>query len=255
MPGLLQLAGRLAIVTGGASGIGKAICTRLVQDGAKVAVADIVSTDAQRERLAAVVADLGASAHAFPVDVSKHDQVKTMMEDISVVFNEDPNICVNCAGITRDVFLNKMTLAAWDDVIDVNLKGTFLVTQAVAQRMEEGKVQNASIINVASIIAKTGNMSQASYAASKAGVVGFTKSVAKELGRSHIRVNAILPGFIVTPMTDIVPDKLLQKLMPQIALRRLGQPHEVADLVAFLASDQSSYITGAAIEISGGLGM
>jgi len=255
MAGVFQLAGRLALVTGGASGIGKAICSRLAQDGAKVAVADIVSNDAQRERLESVVSALGKSAHAFPLDVSKHEQVHTLIQDIHTVFNADPNICVNCAGITRDTFLNRMSLESWEDVINVNLKGTFLVTQAVAQRMEMNKVPHASIINVASIIAKIGNIGQSSYAASKAGVVGFTKSVAKEVGRSQIRVNAILPGFIVTPMTDIVPEKIITKLLPQIPLARLGQPQEVADLVAFLASDQSSYITGAAIEITGGLAM
>ncbi|XP_048345477.1 (3R)-3-hydroxyacyl-CoA dehydrogenase isoform X3 [Sphaerodactylus townsendi] len=168
-------------------------------------------------------------------------------------YSRPATICVNCAGITTDEFLLKQTEEAFDAVLRVNLKGTFLVTQAVAQALVASGAPGGSIINMGSIVGKVGNLGQVNYAASKAGVEALTKTAAKELARYGIRCNTVLPGFVRSPMTDKVPQKVLDKFAAMVPLGRLGEPEDVADVCAFLASDESRYITGASVEVTGGL--
>lgn len=249
MAGLLG--GKLALVTGGGSGIGRAVCIALGREGAKVVVTDINGAAAK-----ATASTLSGDSHSwFTVDVGQSQSVNTMMEAVLAKYKQPPTIAVNCAGITRDNFIAKMDEHSFDEVIRVNLKGTFLITQAVSQAMISGGANEGSIVNLASIVGKVGNMGQCNYAASKAGVEGLTKSTAKELAKFGIRCNAILPGFIDTPMVATVPEKLVEKILHLIPLGRFGKPEEVAELCVFLASNKSSYITGTSIEITGGIYM
>jgi len=178
------------------------------------------------------------------------DQAKTDLGGIHVL--------VNCAGITRDDWIWRLGEDAWQSVMDVNLKGTFLTTRALARHvksLEEAEPVDRSVVNISSIVGKCGNMGQANYAASKAGVVGLSKSAAKDMARLGVRVNAIQPGFIQTPMAAAVPDKVIQQMLQQVPLRRLGHPDEIANLVTFLASPRAAYITGGVFEVTGGLWM
>ncbi|XP_046556642.1 estradiol 17-beta-dehydrogenase 8-like [Haliotis rubra] len=239
------LAGRLAIVTGGGSGIGKAICQVFAREGAILAVVDIDKSNAE-----ATVSGLpqGNQKHqAFTADIASSADVNAMMAQIKNQFSVLPSVAVNSAGITRDNFLMKMDEKNFDKVIDVNLK--------VGRCMMEGKVDNGSIINISSIVGKMGNIGQGNYAASKAGVVGLTKSAAREFARFNIRVNAVLPGFINTPMTAAVPEHLLQRAMFLVPMMKMGKSEDVADACVFLASDRSKYITGTSLEVAGGLGI
>jgi 17beta-estradiol 17-dehydrogenase/3alpha(17beta)-hydroxysteroid dehydrogenase (NAD+) len=240
------LGGRLAVITGGGSGIGRAICQAFAAQGARVAVADINHQNALE------TAGKIQGAQAFQVDVSSAESVSQLFTSAQEKFSECPSYVVNSAGITRDTLLLKMTEEAFDQVIGVNLKGTFLVTQTVARMMVKDKIQG-SIINFASVVGKHGNVGQANYTASKAGVEGFTRTAAKELGRYGIRVNAVLPGLIDTPMTQVIPDKVKGVMQSFIPLNRIGVPEEVAETCVFLASSKSSYITGASIDVTGGL--
>ncbi|XP_078605056.1 estradiol 17-beta-dehydrogenase 8-like [Branchiostoma floridae x Branchiostoma japonicum] len=249
-----RLVGRLALVTGGGSGIGRAVCQALAAQGSKVAVVDINEAPAN-ETLQSLSCDQGLQHLAFGCDVSSTQSVSRLLTDVTQRFSCAPCITVNCAGITKDEFLLKMDNRMFDQVIKVNLKGTFLITQAVGRAMVEGKIQNGSIINMASIVGKVGNLGQCNYAASKAGVEGLTRTSAKELAKFGIRCNAVLPGFIETPMTDAVPQKVLDKFRDVIPMGRLGKPTDIADVCVFLASEESSYITGASIEVTGGLNM
>ncbi|ESO92817.1 hypothetical protein LOTGIDRAFT_190314, partial [Lottia gigantea] len=245
------LAGRLALITGGGSGIGKSVCQAFAKEGARVVCVDINKDDALK-----TVEDLPKpEVHkAFNVDVSSGSDVNNLLKDIVSTFSKPPCLAVNSAGITRDTFLLKMTEKMFDEVIDVNLKGTFLINQAVGRLIAENKIENGSIINIASIIGKAGNIGQANYAASKAGVIGLTKTAAREFARFGIRVNVVLPGFIQTQMTSAVPDKIVQQVvLPQIPLARMGKPEDIADACVFLASTKSSYVTGASIEVTGGM--
>lgn len=185
--------------------------------------------------------------------MSNKESVRNGLSDILAKFNQPPSILVNAAGITKDNFLLKITEEDFDDVIRVNLKGTFLMMQIFASAMAEHNVDDGSIVNVGSIIGKIGNIGQANYSASKAGVEAMTKTACKEFGKFHIRVNAVLPGFIDTPMTAPVPQKVKDLMIIQCPLRRFGDPNEVAEVIAFLASNKSSYINGASIEVTGGL--
>ncbi|XP_030053089.1 (3R)-3-hydroxyacyl-CoA dehydrogenase isoform X3 [Microcaecilia unicolor] len=190
---------------------------------------------------------------AFVADISSSESVERLMSQIQSCFSYPPSISVNSAGITRDEFLLRLTEEAFDTVLKVNLKGTFLITQAVARALVASGTSQGSIINIGSIVGKVGNLGQINYAASKAGVEALTKTAAKELARYGIRCNTVLPGFIDTPMTQKVPQKVLDKFTGMIPLERLGDPTDVADVCAFLASDDSSYITGASIEVTGGI--
>lgn len=244
----MVLSGRLALVTGGGSGIGRAVCQVLARDSAKVVVADL-SMDNCAETEKSLRSDDHMSVTA---DVSQSESVNNCFKQILDKYKRAPDIIVNSAGITRDGFMLRMKEDDFDKVVDVNLKGTFLVSQAAASLMKEQQLPG-SIVNIASVVARTGNIGQTNYTASKAGVIGFTKSAAKELGRFGIRVNVILPGFIKTPMTDVVPDKIKEGFMSQIPLGDFGDPIDIAEVAAFLASKRSKYITGASFDVNGGL--
>jgi NAD(P)-dependent dehydrogenase (short-subunit alcohol dehydrogenase family) len=196
-----------------------------------------------------------ASHSGFKVNVSNAADVESKVEEIWTTLGMTPTdyvALVNCAGITRDGWMVNMKEKDWDDVLDVNLKGTFLMTQSVTKRLKNSK-QEGSVVNISSISGKTGNLGQVNYSASKAGVIGFTKAAAKELGAFNIRVNAVLPGFIETPMIDTVPSDVKIKLFKNIPLQgRPGKPEEVANVIEFLASKKASYVTGSAVEVTGG---
>ncbi|XP_004074105.1 estradiol 17-beta-dehydrogenase 8 [Oryzias latipes] len=250
-----RLISRLTLVTGGGSGIGRAVCQRLASEGASVVVADINQESAD-ETFSSLPDNLRGQVHmATVVDVSLKDSVKKLVTNIQTRYFQPPSVCVNTAGITQDEFLLNMEEEQFDRVIQVNLKGSFLVTQAVAQALVACGASKGSIITVGSIVGKVGNLGQANYAASKAGVEGLTRTAAKELSRFGIRCNCVLPGFITTPMTDKVPEKVISKITTLVPLGRMGEPAEVADACAFLASDDSRYITGTSIEVTGGLFM
>lgn len=246
-----------AVVTGAGSGIGKAVAALLASRGTRVACVDVDINGARR-----TAESIGKGGHCFAaLDVSDASAVNTYFEHGPFESNTAADILVNCAGITADSFMLKQTEDEFDRVVSVNLKGTYNVNQSfarahvAAQNVSPGDRSPASIINVASIIGKVGNLGQTNYAASKAGVIGLTKSAAKELARYNIRVNALLPGFIETPMVESVPPKVKEGLVAMIPAGRLGRPEEIAEVAVFLASPAASYITGAAIEVTGGLHM
>lgn len=241
----------IAIVTGASRGIGAAIARKLAQCGN-----DVVINCASNVDKAEVVAEqcraFGVKAVATAWDVSDYAACGKALAEIKDTLGV-PTILVNNAGITRDGFIVRMTEQQFDDVIRINLKGTFnMASQCGAMMM---RAKTGSIINISSVVGITGNASQANYAASKAGVIGLTKSAAKELGARGIRVNAIAPGFIASDMTDVLPEEVVKAMLAQVSLRRCGQPEEIAEVVAFLASDAAAYITGQVIIADGGMGL
>ncbi|MEI8265883.1 MAG: 3-oxoacyl-ACP reductase FabG [Betaproteobacteria bacterium] len=244
----MRLKDKICIVTGGAQGIGLATALKFAREGAVVAVCDM-----RREGVDAVVAACraeGARAEGFQVDVTDRPQVDAMVSVVKAQFGRI-DVLVNNAGITKDARLQKMTLAQFDTVIDVNLRGVFHCAQAVADTMvAQG---SGVILNASSVVGIYGNFGQTNYAASKFGVIGFTKTWSRELGPKGVRVNAVAPGFIETPILSTIPDKVLQQMRDDVPLRRLGQPEEIANVYAFLASDEASYVNGAVIEVAGGL--
>ncbi|BCV21397.1 3-oxoacyl-ACP reductase FabG [Moorella sp. Hama-1] len=241
-----KLAGKITIVTGGGRGIGKGIAVKLATEGSKVLVADVAIENAN-----AVVAEIktqNREAAAYQCNIANRSEVEEMFKFVED--NLGPLYClVNNAGINRDAMLHKMTMEQWDQVIAVNLTGTFYCTQLAAQLMRER--ERGRIINIASA-SWLGNIGQANYAASKAGVVGLTKTAAKELAKKGITVNAICPGFIDTEMTRGVPEKVWDIMISKIPMGRVGKPEDVANLVAFLASEEAGYITGEVINVGGG---
>mmetsp|Transcript_17167 Transcript_17167/g.33655 ORF Transcript_17167/g.33655 Transcript_17167/m.33655 type:complete len:260 (+) Transcript_17167:128-907(+) len=253
-----SLAGRVGVVTGAGSGIGREVALSMARAGANVAVIDM-NPEAARSTSVEIntrinAAGLGGTAISLPVDVSDEAQVQDAIKQAQERLEGNITYAVNCAGITADAFMHKMSVDQWDRVLDVNLKGTFIVTKAVAAAIkanEEPEV-GGSIVNLSSIIGKVGNLGQANYSASKAGVIAFSKTSAKELARYNIRVNAVLPGFIDTPMAQAVPPKVLNKMIEQIPLGRLGTTKEITNVCLFLCSDLSTFVTGAAIEATGG---
>lgn len=242
-----RLQDRVAIVTGAARGLGKGIAKRLVEEGAKVVVADVMREEA--EKTAAELARDGGSVMGVKTDVSNLDDVKAMFEKTEKEFGP-LYIMVNNAGVNRDSMLHKMTMEQWNLVIAVNLTGTFHCTQLAAQGMREREC--GRIINIASA-SWLGNIGQANYAASKAGVVGLTKTAARELAKKGVTANAICPGFIETDMTRGVPEKVWDIMVGKVPMGRAGQPSDVAAMVAFLASDDAAYITGEVINVGGGM--
>ncbi|XP_077987057.1 (3R)-3-hydroxyacyl-CoA dehydrogenase-like [Glandiceps talaboti] len=250
-----QLQKLCAVVTGGGSGIGRAICHTFAKQGASVAVVDINGDHAKQIKEELPTTHVDCKHGAFTTDVSSPESIKALTQDIKQTFEVTPTILVNSAGITKDKFMIKMDEKSFDDVINVNLKGVFLMSQAIARMMIENKIKHGSIINMASISGKIGNIGQCNYVASKAAVEGFTRTCAKELAQHDIRCNAVLPGWIETPMTQAVPEKVMEKHLGMIPIGRFGQPEDVADVCLFLASKKSSYITGTSIEVTGGLFM
>ncbi len=244
------LKGKVAIVTGGAQGIGAAIVLQLAEAGADVAVVDI--NEAKAKETAALAGSKGVRAEAFAVDVSNTEAVKNVVGEIAKRFGR-VDVLVNNAGITRDGLLMTMSEQDWDLVLAVNLKSIFNFTKAVARPMIKQKA--GSIVNISSVVGLMGNGGQINYSASKAGVIGVTKSSAKELASRNIRVNAICPGYIQTAMTDKLDEKARTALIDHIPSKRLGQPEDVAAAVVFLASDAASYITGETLRVDGGMAM
>ncbi|GAB0090296.1 estradiol 17-beta-dehydrogenase 8 [Sergentomyia squamirostris] len=241
------LVGKLAFVTGAGSGIGRATCRILARDGATVIAADRNLATAEE-----TVTLLGDPSHSsVKVEVDSSASIQEALAFCLEKYKKPPSVVVNSAGITKDNFIVKMREEDFDAVISVNLKGSFMVMQAFAKSMIAQKV-SGSIVNLSSVVAKSGNLGQANYSASKAGVEAMTRVAAKEFGKFNIRVNAVLPGFINTPMTQTVPDKVKEMIIQQTALKRFGEPEEIAEVIAFLASDKSSYVTGASIDVIGG---
>jgi 3-oxoacyl-[acyl-carrier protein] reductase len=250
MEGRLKLAGRVALVTGAAQGIGKAVALLLARNGADIVVSDINLEKA--EETANEIRSIGRKALAVKVDVAHWNDVEQMVEVILEKFAKI-DILVNNAGITRDKLILRMTEEDWDAVLDVNLKGTFHCTKAVVRHM--AKQRSGKIINIASVVGEMGNASQANYSASKAGVIGLTKTIAREFAQRGININAIAPGYIETPMTEVLPEKVKEELKKLIPMERLGKPEDVAEAVLFLASEESSYITGHVLNVNGGIYM
>jgi 3-oxoacyl-[acyl-carrier protein] reductase len=246
----LKLAGKVALITGAAQGIGKAVALLLARHGADIVVADINLERA--EETVKEIQGLGRRAIAMKVDVANLDQVERMVEAILEKFGKI-DILVNNAGIARDKLVLRMTEEDWDAVLNINLKGTFHCTKAVVRHMS--KQRSGKIVSIASVVGEMGNAGQANYAASKAGVIGFTKTIAREFAQRGINVNAIAPGYIETPMTDALPEKAKEELKRLIPTERLGQPEDVAEAVLFLVSEASSYITGQVLNVNGGIYM
>jgi 3-oxoacyl-[acyl-carrier protein] reductase len=245
-----RLEGRVAVVTGGARGIGRAIAERLAADGAA-----IVAVDLNREALdgfAAELAGRGGRALALTANVADAAEVDALAAGTLEAFGR-VDILVNNAGITRDGLLMRMSEQDWDAVLGVNLKSAFLCTKAFTRPMM--KQRWGRVVNISSVIGLIGNAGQANYAASKAGILGLTKAVAKELASRHITVNAVAPGFIETAMTQALDEKVRAALQAQIPLGRLGSPADVAHAVAFLCSEEAGYITGQALTVDGGMVM
>ena len=237
-----------ALVTGSGGGIGKSIALLLADMGADIVVNDVSIENAQQT--ADEIISKGQKAIVSNANVINDTQVKEMFESIASEFGRI-DILVNNAGITKDSLLMDMREDQWDQVMDVNLKGVFLCCKYAAKMMSDQ--QYGKIINISSASGQAGNIGQVNYAASKGGVIAITKTLAKELARYNINVNAVAPGFIRTPMTQTVPEKVVNYLIGQIPLKRMGEPLEIANAVAFLASDNSAYITGQVLSVNGGM--
>ncbi|WP_027308993.1 3-oxoacyl-[acyl-carrier-protein] reductase [Caloramator sp. ALD01] len=244
----MRLQGKVAIITGAARGIGKATAEKFLKEGASVVICDI-----NQEQVDTAVNELKAISEnviGVKVDVTNRAEVDEMVRLTVEKFGK-VDCLVNNAGITADNTLLKMTEAEWDRVIDINLKGVFNCGQAVAKVMvDQG---SGVILNATSVVGLYGNYGQTNYAATKWGVIGMTKTWAKELGKKGIRVNAVAPGFILTPMTEKMPEKVLEMMKDKAPLKRLGMPEDIANAYAFLASDEASFITGAVLSVDGGI--
>jgi len=249
-----MLNGKTALVTGASSGIGKVIAKKLAGLGAKVAInyIDIAEIRKDAEAVVAEIKDAGGEAAAFAADVSSEDSVTAMIKEIDSVFGA-VDILVNNAGITQDTLIMRMKVEQWEKVLDVNLKGAFICTKSVLKGMMKSRY--GKIVNIASVVGFSGNAGQANYSASKAGLVGLTKTSAQELASRGIRVNAVAPGFIRTAMTDVLPENVIEAMKAKISLGTLGEAEDVANAVVFLASPESDYITGNTIHVNGGMYM
>ena len=236
-----MLEGKTAIVTGGARGIGRAISVKLASEGANVVICDIAINEAAEETVK-LIEEQGVKAAAFAANVTVPEDCENLFKQAAEVFGK-VDILVNNAGVTRDNLLMRMKEEEFDLVIATNLKGTYNMMKARYGR----------IVNISSVVGVYGNAGQVNYSASKAGVIGMTKSIAKELGSRGITCNAVAPGYIETDMTKVLPEEVKAAMVKNIALGRAGQPEDVAKVVAFLASDEAAYVTGQVIEISGGM--
>ncbi|MDI3094372.1 3-oxoacyl-[acyl-carrier-protein] reductase [Priestia megaterium] len=246
-----MLQGKVAVVTGASRGIGRAVAIELGKLGAKVVV-NYSGSEAKALEVVDEIKGLGTDAIAVQANVTESDSVQAMIKEAISTFGS-VDILVNNAGITRDNLLMRMKEDEWDDVINTNLKGVFLCTKAVTRQMM--KQRAGRIINISSIVGVSGNAGQANYVAAKSGVIGLTKTTAKELASRNITVNAVAPGFIATDMTDKLNEEVQAEMLKQIPLASFGQPEDVANAVAFLASDASRYITGQTIHVDGGMVM
>ncbi|SFD39938.1 3-oxoacyl-[acyl-carrier-protein] reductase [Clostridium uliginosum] len=246
-----MLKGKCAIITGAARGIGKAIALKLASLGVNI-VLNYRSSEEEAQKVAAQIEDMGVEVLTVKGDISKLEEAQNIMTKAKEKF-EIIDIIVNNAGITKDTLLLRMKEEDFDNIIDVNLKGVFNCLKSITPIMVKQK--HGKIINISSVVGVVGNAGQVNYAASKAGVIGMTKSLAKELGGRGINVNAVAPGFIETDMTSTLGDKVKEEAKKSIPLKRFGTPEDVADVVAFLASESSSYITGQVINIDGGMVM
>ena len=244
----MRLKNKVSIITGAAQGIGLATALKFAEEGATVVLCDLRPEGV--DAALAMVRARGAQAQGFAVNVTDRAGLDAMVAAVKEHYGHI-DVLVNNAGITKDARLQKMTLAQFDAVIDVNLRGVFHCTQAVLPVMiAQG---SGVILNASSVVGIYGNFGQTNYAASKFGVIGFTKTWSRELGPKGIRVNAVAPGFVETPILATIPDKVLQQMREQVPLHRLGKPEEIANVYAFLASDEASYVNGAVIEVSGGM--
>jgi 3-oxoacyl-[acyl-carrier protein] reductase len=247
----MNLEGRVALVTGASRGIGREIALELARRGANVAV-NYSGSEAKANEVVDLIKEIGQDAFAVQADVSNSEAVTNMVQSTIDRFGK-LDILINNAGITRDNLLMRMKEEEWDDVININLKGVFLVTKAVTRQMM--KQRYGRIINVASIVGVCGNPGQANYVAAKAGVIGLTKTSAKELATRNITVNAIAPGFITTDMTDKLTEDVKAEMLRVIPLARFGEPKDIAKVAAFLASEDSNYMTGQTLHVDGGMVM
>ena len=249
----MELEGKTSLVTGASRGIGKAIALKLASLGSKVAVNYVAIEAANKsdaESVVETITDAGGEAMAVEADIRYGEPVKAMIEQVIDRWGK-LDILVNNAGINRDTLLLRMSDSAWDDVIATNLRGAYQCTKHAVKYMM--KQQWGRIISISSVVGRVGNVGQSNYAASKGGIIAFTKSVAREIGSRNITVNAVAPGFIVTEMTDKLPQERREGMLAMIPLQRFGQPEDVAELVAFLASEKAGYITGQVITIDGGV--
>lgn len=245
-----KLEGKVALVTGGGRGIGKAIAKRLAGEGAAVAIVDVMLETAQKT--SEELKNLGVNSAAYKADVSSFEEaentVKSVVKDLGSL-----DILINNAGITKDTLLLRMKEEDWDKVIDINLKGVFNFTKAAIRPLMKSK--NGKIVNLASVVGRMGNAGQANYSASKAGIIGFTKTVAKEFAAKNIIANAVAPGYIATEMTGQISDSASEAFISAIPAKRAGKPEDVAGAVYFLCSPDSDYVNGQVINIDGGLNM
>ncbi len=244
----MRLKDKVALITGGGSGIGKETALLFSQEGAKIVIADY-EEEASKETLEEIKKD-GGQGIFVKTDVTSVEDVDNVVDKTMNEFGKI-DVLVNNAGITRDGLLKDITKENWDKVLEINLSGVFNCTQKVSEKMVEAG--SGVILNVSSVVGVYGNVGQTNYAATKSGVIGMTKTWAKELGKKGIRVNAVAPGFIKTNMTAKVPEKILNKMESNVPLGRLGEPEDVAKVYLFLASDEADYINGAVIEVTGGL--
>jgi 3-oxoacyl-[acyl-carrier protein] reductase len=247
---MISLDGRVAMVTGASQGIGRACAVALAKAGAQVALA--ARNASKLAEVAAEIEAAGGKAMAFEMDLASEDSIKAVTKAVVAQYGKI-EILVNNGGITRDNLMLRMKLADWNAVLQTNLTGAFLLTQAACSSML--KARWGRIINISSVVGETGQAGQANYAASKAGLIGLTMSLARELASRNITVNAVAPGYISTPMTDVLNDQQRSAMLTQIPLDRAGTPQDVAGAVVFLASDQASYITGHVLDVNGGMHM
>ena len=248
---MTNLTGKTAIITGASRGIGAEIARKMAEAGAKIVV-NYSGSQAKAEAVVEEIKSNGGEAIAVKADVADADAVKAMVEQTMQTFGS-VDILVNNAGITRDNLMMRMKDDEWDDVINTNLKGVFICTKAVTRQMM--KQRSGRIVNIASIVGVMGNAGQANYVAAKAGVIGLTKTTARELASRNITANAVAPGFITTDMTDKLGEDIQKTMLAQIPLGRFGKPEEVAKAALFLASDDASYMTGQTLHLDGGMVM
>jgi 3-oxoacyl-[acyl-carrier protein] reductase len=246
----MSLTGKKALVTGASRGIGKAVAMKLASEGAEVIV---TATSLERAKQTADhIVSLGGKAIPVKVDVGVSSEVEDLFKVVVEQFGS-LDILVNNAGITRDGLLMRMKDDDWDSVIDINLKGTFSCTREAIKLM--AKVKSGRIVNISSVVGEMGNAGQANYCASKAGIIGFTKAVAREYAKRNITVNAVAPGFIETDMTGVLSEGVREELLKQIPVNRFGSPEDIANAVYFLVSDMGSYVTGQVLSVNGGMYM